>query len=172
MAESSDEIYPDFIREGLREVTLRYSGPPETIAHHGAVQLAKSTGAKIHILNVVEELSTDAKLTLQAYFMDGASRSNALHERTHQAKGYLKDRVEKFWSEQAEEDRHVRDQIATVTACEAYPAEQILKSAIEHDCDLVVMGAHEKGLSHNFLGGVAKSVLRRSRIPTLIVPLP
>ncbi len=137
-----------------------------------AAQLAQSTGAKIHVLNVVEELSADAKLTLQAYVMDGNARDHALHDRTAQAKAYLKERLEKFWAEQSEEDAKVRDQVVTVNARQAYPAEQILKSAIEHDCDLVVMGAHEKGLSHNFLGGVAKSVLRRSRIPTLIVPLP
>ncbi len=137
-----------------------------------AVQLAKLTGAKIHMLHVVEELSADAKLALQAYVMDSTSRDKALHNRTKQAEAHLKERLDTFWAEQDEEYRKVRDQIVSVAAYEAYPAEQILKSAIKHDCDLVVMGAHEKGLSHNFLGSVAKSVLRRSRIPTLIVPLP
>ena len=137
-----------------------------------AVQLAKLTGAEIHILHVVEELSADAKLALQAYVMDGDVRDKALRNRANQAKAHLQERLDTFWAEQDEEDRKVRDQIVSVDAHEAYPAEQILKSAIEHHCDLVVMGAHEKGLSHNFLGSVAKSVLRRSRIPTLIVPLP
>lgn len=137
-----------------------------------AVQLAKLTGAEIHILHVVAELSSDAKLTLQAYVMDDDLRQKALRDRANQAKAHLTERLDAFWVEQDEEDRKVRDQIVSVAACEGYPAEEILKSAIEHDCDLVVMGAHEKGLIHNFLGGVAKSVLRRSRIPTLIVPLP
>lgn len=137
-----------------------------------AVQLAKLTGAKVHILHVVEELSADAKLALQAYVMDDKKRDSALHNRTKQAKAHLQERLKTFWEKQDEEYRKVRDQIVSIDAYEAYPAEQILKSAIEHDCDLIVMGAHEKGLSHNFLGSVAKSVLRRSRIPTLIVPLP
>ena len=33
------------------------------------------------------------------------------------------------------------------------------------------MGSHERGMNHTFLGSVAKSVLRRSHVPTLIVPL-
>ena len=137
-----------------------------------AVQLARLTGAEIHILHVVEELSADAKLALQAYIMDDDKRDEALHDRANQAKAHLKERLNAFWAEQDKNDQKLRDQIVSVDAHEGYPAEQILNSAIEHGCDLVVMGAHEKGLSHNFLGSVAKSVLRRSRIPTLIIPLP
>ena len=75
------------------------------------------------------------------------------------------------WERLQEEDRKVRDQIKSVTVCESYPAEQILKSAKEHNCDLVIMGSHERGVTHTFLGSVAKSVLRRSHVPTMIVPL-
>ncbi|GAB6147125.1 hypothetical protein JCM12294_45690 [Desulfocicer niacini] len=39
------------------------------------------------------------------------------------------------------------------------------------NADLIVMGTHEKGVSHTFLGTVAKRVLQRSRTPALIVPL-
>jgi len=137
-----------------------------------AAQLAQLTGAKIHILHVVEELSADAKITLLTYIMDDNKRDQVLHDRTNQAEANMKERLDTFWAKQDEEYRKVRDQIVSVKAYEAYPAEQILKSSVEYDCDLIVMGAHEKGLSHNFLGSVAKSVLRRSRIPTLIVPLP
>ena len=45
------------------------------------------------------------------------------------------------------------------------------RRAKTHNCDLIVMGSHERGMSHTFLGSVAKSVLRRSHVPTLIVPL-
>jgi len=143
-----------------------------TYAFRYAVQLAKMSGAEIHILHVVEELSSDARVTLEAYVMDDALRHKALEERASQAEAYLSERMEKFWAEQDEDDKKISDQINSIEVCEAYPAEQILKSAIKRNCDLIVIGAHEKGLSHNFLGGVAKSVLRRSRIPTLVVPIP
>ena len=64
------------------------------------------------------------------------------------------------------------DQIAAIEVCEGYPEEQILKKAKEFDCDAIIMGANEKGVSNTFLGSVAKRVLRRSRTPVIIVPLP
>ncbi|MBT3305895.1 MAG: universal stress protein [Alphaproteobacteria bacterium] len=137
-----------------------------------AAQLASLSGSEIHILHVVEELSSDAKVTIQAYVMDDALRHKALEERVNQAEAYLSERLKKFWAEQDESDRGISKQIKSIDVCEAYPAEQILKTSVERDCDLIVIGAHEKGLAHNFLGGVAKSVLRRSRIPTLVVPIP
>lgn len=134
--------------------------------------LARLTGADIYVLHVVEELSSDAKVTIQAFLMDAGKRHEALDERVKNVRLEVMRQQETFWSGQTEEGRKVRDQIKSVEVIESYPAEQILKKSIDLGCDLIVMGAHEKGLSHTFLGGVAKSVLRRSRVPTLIVPLP
>lgn len=137
-----------------------------------AAYLAKLTGADLHVLHVVEELSSDAKVTIQAFVMDADKRREALEERTQKVRAEVTKQQDAFWSDQSAEDQKVRDQVKSVDVIESYPAEQILKTSMELGCDLIVMGAHEKGLSHTFLGGVAKSVLRRSRVPTLIVPLP
>ena len=41
------------------------------------------------------------------------------------------------------------------------------------DCDAIVMGNHGKGIiSQTFLGSVSKQVLRRTRKPVFIIPLP
>ena len=137
-----------------------------------AAYLAKLTGAEIHLLHVVQELSDDAKFAIETYVMDADQRHELLTERTKNAEARLTEAQDRFWARQSEADRKVRDQIKSVKVCESFPAEEILNSAKEHDCDLIVMGAHEKGLAHTFLGSIAKSVLRRSRVPTLIVPLP
>lgn len=137
-----------------------------------AAWLAKLTGADMHVLHVVEELSTDAKVTIQGFLLDAAKRHEALRERVRNIRSEVMKQQDTFWSEQSPEDRKVRDQIKSIDVVESYPAEEILKTSVKLGCDLIVMGAHEKGLSHTFLGGVAKSVLRRSRVPTLIVPLP
>ena len=81
------------------------------------------------------------------------------------------ERQEKFWAAAGKEEKKVRDQIKSIEVVEDYPAETILKRAAQHNCDLIIMGGHEKGLSHSFLGSVAKSVLRRARVPTLTVPI-
>ena len=142
------------------------------VALRYAVWLAKLTGADMHVLHVVEELSTDAKVTIQGFLMDAAKRHEALNERVGTIRSEVMKQRDAFWSQQAPEDRKIRDQVKSIEVVESYPAEQILTTSVKLGCDLIVMGAHEKGLSHTFLGGVAKSVLRRSRVPTLIVPMP
>ena len=111
-------------------------------------------------------------MTIQGFLMDAGKRQEALEERVRNVRSEVMKQQDTFWSQQSPEDRKVRDRIKSVDVVESYPAEEILKTSVRLGCDLIVMGAHEKGLSHTFLGGVAKSVLRRSRVPTLIVPLP
>lgn len=53
------------------------------------------------------------------------------------------------------------------------PADQIIKEAEEGNYDLIVMGSHSHGsLRTAFMGDTVKSVVRRSRIPVLIVRVP
>ena len=141
------------------------------IAFGYAAHLAKLTGADIHLLHVLEALSDDAVFALQTYVQDEKKRHEIIDQRVEKARSRLEERQEAYWSVQSAEDQKVRSQIKSVTVCESYPAEEILKTAKAKQCDLIVMGSHERGMSHTFLGSVAKSVLRRSHVPTLIVPL-
>lgn len=141
------------------------------IAFGYAAYLAKLTGADLHLLHVLEKLSDDAAFTLQAYLLDEKKRHEIIDLRVEKARKLMNERQDIFWAQQSPEDQKLRAQIKSITVCEAYPAEEILKSAKQHNCDLIIMGSHERGLSHTFLGSVAKSVLRRSHVPTLIVPL-
>jgi len=51
--------------------------------------------------------------------------------------------------------------------------QKILSKAQELNCDEIIMGTHSKGIIANtFLGSTAKRVLRRSRKPVFIIPLP
>ena len=141
------------------------------IAFGYAAYLAKLTGADIHILHVLERLSEDATFALQVYIQSEDQRHKMIELRLERARKLLDEKQERFWAAQSEDDRKFRDKIKSITVCESYPAEEILKAASEHNCDLIVMGSHERGMSHTFLGSVTKSVLRRSHVPTLIVPL-
>jgi nucleotide-binding universal stress UspA family protein len=141
------------------------------IAFGYAVYLARLTGADIHILHVLQRLSDDATFAIQVYIQNEKQRRDMLELRARHARKLLDERQEAFWAAQSDGDRKLRSQIKSVTVCESYPAEEILKISKQRGCDLIVMGSHERGVSHTFLGSVAKSVLRRSHIPTLIVPL-
>lgn len=46
----------------------------------------------------------------------------------------------------------------------------ILKSAREYQCDLIVMGTREGFLSNNSIGSTIKGVMRKAKIPVLVVP--
>lgn len=54
-----------------------------------------------------------------------------------------------------------------------HPVEEILKTADDEGCDVIILGTHGKGfLRQTFLGSVAGSVLERSRKPVFVIPLP
>lgn len=56
---------------------------------------------------------------------------------------------------------------------EGNPVQQILKVAEEKGCDLIVMGSHGQGaLMDTMMGSTASRVVRRSKIPVLVVRLP
>ena len=135
-----------------------------------AVSLAAATGAEIHVLNVVETLSDDAKLTLMMFVQDQHARERAINRRVEMTKTMLAERQDRFWASVDEKARKYRDQVAALDVVEGFPAEEILRRSIEGNFDLIILGAHEHSISHSFLGTTAKRVLRRASVPTLIVP--
>jgi len=140
-------------------------------AFHYAVLLAEKLDAKIIILHVVEKMSPDAQITLMAY-LDRNDREKLLKEGLDHVIERIEKRLKIFCEKQFQDDRRIKETIASVKVCEGYPAEEILKASEAFLGDAIVMGAHEKGVTHTFLGSVAKSVLRRSRRPAFIIPLP
>ncbi len=141
-----------------------------THALRHAASLAQSTGAKLHVLHVSEPLSDDALITMRMFMHDAGSRAAALKARHEHVKAVLTERQKNFWAAMPKADRHIQDQVETIEIIDGYPAEAILRRSKELGCDLIVLGAHDHGFSHTFLGSVAKRVLRRSEIPTLVVP--
>ncbi len=136
-----------------------------------AVYLAKMSNAEVIILHVIEKISPDAQLTLLAY-LDQTDRLKVGEERVAKATERVRKRLERFCQKELGDEHAFAPGRLTIDVREGYPAEAILRQVEKRDCDAVVMGAHEKGLRHTFLGSVAKSVLRRCRKPTIVVPLP
>ena len=145
-------------------------GPNAAGAFAYAVGVAAATSAEVHVLNVVESLTSDAKLTLMMFVQDEHARENAISKRVEMTKAILAKRHEEFWASMDEDLRKHRDQVVALDVVEGFPAEEILRRATHGGFDLIVLGAHEHSISHSFLGTTAKRVLRRASIPTLIVP--
>ena len=63
------------------------------------------------------------------------------------------------------------DRIQDIHVYEGDPELEILHMADKLEVDMIVMGTHTKGLTqYTFMGSVARKVLKRGRVPMLLVP--
>jgi nucleotide-binding universal stress UspA family protein len=139
-----------------------------------AVNSAKKHGAEIIILHVIEEIGETSRTILQAHlspeFLEEKSKENLAH-----VKERINQRLSVFYDKIRVEEPEFEDTKVSTVICVGYPAEEILRQANKLNCDAIVMGmgTHGKGLLNQaFLGSVAKKVLRRTRKPVFIIPLP
>lgn len=137
-----------------------------------ASQIAHQNDARLTILHVVEAPSPTTFALLSSYMDHAAMKAKrekhiAYHiEQIHQRLNQLCDKEGRF-------DPELVNRVDKIEVREGFPAEEILKEAEAGDCDIIVMGTHGKGaLENTFVGSVARRVLRRTRRPVFVVPLP
>lgn len=135
-----------------------------------AVKLADALDAQLHILHALEPLTEEARMTMQMFITDAETRHRAIQGRIETAKEMLQERQQSFWQDADPDIAEMRGRIASIDVIEGFAAEVILNRANEMPADMILMGSHAQGFNHTFLGDVAKRVMRRSRIPTLIIP--
>lgn len=118
---------------------IDFSGPSERAAGYAAT-LARSLGASIHLVHVLEDVSRATR------YEDSRSKLSAL----------------------AASLAHVPR--TSVEVRSGRPATAIIDAAIDYGCDLIVMATHGRsGVSHLVLGSVAEEVIRHARCPVLAV---
>ncbi|MFC6824480.1 universal stress protein [Halopelagius fulvigenes] len=126
-----------------------------------AVDIASKYGSTIHALYVIDVDATSYSLGTEQVDRIRQGHLDEMPEvkaDADEATGYVAD---------AATERGVSVE-EHVTAGE--PARAIRKFVEENDIDLVVMGSHGRsGLSRVVLGSVAEKVLRRTRLPVLVV---
>lgn len=121
-----------------------------------AANLANLTGATLHMLHVINELSDEQRTLIQQDLFDSF------------AQGVEKLAVKEI---QAFRERHFGglDKVEQHTVI-GTPFQQIIRQAEELDADIIVMGTHGRtGIEHVLVGSTAERVVRRSRIPVLTV---
>jgi nucleotide-binding universal stress UspA family protein len=85
----------------------------------------------------------------------------------------IRQRLDRFAVEELDNHKEDLERVASINVHHGAAIGGILEWADKVDADLVVMGSHGKGfLQHALLGSVAEKVLRKTRRPVLIVPLP
>ncbi len=137
-----------------------------------AVRMADALDAHVHVVHALRPLSEEARITLRTYVTDPQMRAAAVDDRLATAREVMAERQKAFWDEPDPVCAARRERIAAIEIIEGNPPDVILRHAAAIGADMILMGSHEHGFSHTFLGTVAKRVMRRSRIPTLIIPYP
>ena len=141
-------------------------------AYRYAASLAQQYGAKITILHVIEKLTAETFLQIQGYV--GEAEWNKLQcEKQADFISAIKGRLGNFCDEISGELDACTFQVEKILVKEGVAADEILYQADLNDADAIVMGTRGFGMFKDALmGGTARRVLRRSRIPVLVVRLP
>ena len=146
--------------------------PNSVYAFRYAINSAMKHDAKIIILHVFEAPSAAVRTHME-FYLDNEQRKKIFEERVSYFLDRIKKRLQTFSNTELKDDPQAEDRIESIQVCEGFPADVILEKANELECDAIVMGTHGKGIIANaFLGSVAKRVLRRTRKPVFIIPLP
>ena len=137
-----------------------------------AINSAVKHDAELIVLHVLEQLSSSNQAFANLYL--GVEQINKLvADRTTHAIDRIRKRLKTFCEIELKDDPEGANRVKSIEVCEGFPAEVILRTANELDCDAIIMGAHGKDrISYTFFGSTAKRVLRRTRIPVFIIPLP
>jgi nucleotide-binding universal stress UspA family protein len=137
-----------------------------------AIHCAMTHGARISLLHVLEPLSSTAGALAEAMLSRDQLRTLRNDKRAHTL-DQIRGRIELICEKELPDDPECRARIASILVSEGFAADEILQKAAELNCDLIIMGTHGKGfMANTFLGSTAKRVLRRTRRPVFVVPLP
>ena len=137
-----------------------------------AVCLANRHAAKITVLHVVEELSSFARSMVEDIL--GEKRWAELRkEKEAEVISDIKSRLDQFCSSIRSEQPDCPFAIDKIVVVTGHPVDQIIRQAQEKDVDLIVIGSRGKGgLADVTMGTTSRRVLRRSKVPVLVVRLP
>ena len=141
-----------------------------------AVSLADRYGASMTILNVIPDLvelmSEDAGFDIESHFNSAEWEAFNAQAATR-AREKVRERVREMTAECATDNPRCPVSGAELKIQTGDPAERILAEIQDGSHDLVVMGAHGRGVFMDMLlGSVANKVVRLSPVPVLTVRLP
>lgn len=149
------------------------------IAFEQATMLAAKFGAKIVLLHVMEGPSGSYEGYISSLFGQEKwqevlrnNRDVAKHALVGKVspKQMVQTALNQFCKENKTEDENHAIPNNEIFVADGDVVETILRQAAEHKCDLIIMGAGEGLLSGVSVGKNIKSVMKRAKIPVLVVP--
>ncbi|MFN3882176.1 MAG: universal stress protein [Nitrincola lacisaponensis] len=133
-------------------------GAEKAVDH--ARTLAKMTGARLHLLHVITELSDKRRKRVPADVID-----TFIREVTRQAREDMDHFCQQHFSDAVEQGFEVTQKVEVGAGYE-----DILAEASRIQADLIIMGTHGRtGIEKVLVGSTAERVVRNSIIPVLTV---
>jgi len=143
-----------------------------TFAFRYAITLAEALDAKITILYVLPVV--DSAMEVPIITQMGEEQYYKLREeRSREVIEGIKTKLHDFSRKEVKDLQGENELVSSILVYEGDAVDEILKTAEKQNSDIILLGAHGKGiLSHTFLGSVSEKVLRQSTRPVLVVPIP
>ena len=146
-----------------------------------AVSLADRYGARITILYVMAEFSHASSAYLRSFIGDEKWKElQASHEQKarqiligKQKEGpMIRDALNAFCDEVQKDHSECNYFVEDIIVTRGNVVDEILSEAQERKCDMLVMGYHVRGkFEETVLGSTTRRILRRSKIPVMLVRL-
>ncbi len=138
-----------------------------------ALHEAGAHEASVHILHVLPAFDA-AMATPIAVLMGEEKFQHLLDEHKEETVAAIKNEITEL------KDRIITqhldesvDRILEIHVNEGEPELVILHMADKLGADMIVLGTHNKGITHySFMGSVARRVIKRTKVPVLVVPHP
>jgi len=143
-----------------------------TFAFRYATTLAEALDAKITVLYVLPVV--DSAMEVPIITQMGEEQYHKLREeRSREIIESIKTKLHDFSQKELKGLQGENELVSSILVHEGDAVDEILKTAEKLNSDIIILGAHGKGiLRHTFLGSVSEKVLRQSRWPVLVVPIP
>jgi nucleotide-binding universal stress UspA family protein len=149
------------------------------VAFKQAAMLARQFGTKLILLHVMEGPTSNYESYISNLFgqqqwqqLLKSHREEAKHALVGKVtpKQMVRTVLREFCNENESEPEYIEINNYEIVVTDGDVVEIILKQASDFKCDLIVMGASEGLLSGISVGKNIKSVLKKSKIPVLVVP--
>jgi nucleotide-binding universal stress UspA family protein len=136
-----------------------------------ALALARTFGAELYVLHVVEPMGQFAESLLQSY-LDEQTLSELQSQGVNTVMANIEQKVLDNFREELGERQQDLALISAVRVRQGDPAQVILDQVRRLAVDLVIVGRHSRGVSADApLGRTAARVLQLSTVPVYMVPL-
>lgn len=168
--------------KGIKTILFTTNLTPNCLpAFDFAALLALRFQAKIVLLHVLEKLPDYAESRLEGFLgeehwketlksYEDEVRQSLIGKRS--SSKLIRKALEQICSDAGIDEASCGYQSREVVISDGDIADSIIATSKKYDCDLIILGPHEGLLSSNTLGSTLKTVMRKSSIPVLMVPVP